>query len=193
MAEKKKKLASTFANMVIVLTVVSLVSALALAFTYSGTKEAIAQVEVKRTLAALKQVLPEFDNDPAAEKIPAAGDEETEIYPAKKDGQTVGTAIKTFTDKGFAERIWLMVGFDTENKIINISVLKQKETPGLGTKMKEPKFRDQFKGIDPAAFKISVKKDGGQVDAISAATISSRAFCDAVNKAYQVLPKGGEK
>jgi electron transport complex protein RnfG len=176
-----------------VLTVVSLVSALALAFTYSGTKEAIAQVEVKRTLAALKQVLPEFDNDPGAEKTLVEGDEETEIYPAKKDGQTVGTAIKTYTDKGFAERIWLMVGFDTDKKIINISVLKQKETPGLGTKMKEPKFRDQFKGKDPASFKMTVKKDGGEVDAISAATITSRAFCEAVDKAYRVLLKGGEK
>lgn len=193
MAEKKKKLPSTFRNMVLVLTIVSLVSALALAFTYSSTKEAIAQVEVKRTLAALKQVLPEFDNDPGAEKTLVEGDRETEIYPAKKGGQMVGTAIKTYSDKGFNERIWLMVGFDTNNTIINISVLKQKETPGLGTKMKEPNFTDQFKGKDPAAFKITVKKDGGEVDAISAATISSRAFCDAVSKAYGALPKGGEK
>jgi electron transport complex protein RnfG len=86
-----------------------------------------------------------------------------------------------------------MVGFDTDKKIINISVLKQKETPGLGTKIKEPKFKDQFKGKDPASFKMAVKKDGGEVDAISAATITSRAFCEAVNKAYQALLKGGEK
>jgi electron transport complex protein RnfG len=193
----KKKLPSTFLNMVMVLIIISLVSALALGFTYSVTKNAIAQVEVKRTLTALEQVLPEFNNNPNDEKYTLDDSDnkykDLEIYPAKKDGQPIGTAVKTYSDKGFNERIWLMVGFDNHNKINKISVLKHKETPGLGNKMAEPRFKDQFNGKDPANFKLKVKKDGGDVDAISAATISSRAFCDAAERAYQALLAGGKK
>ena len=138
----------------------------------------------------LEKVLPEFNNQPNDEKYTINGYEELEFYPGKKDGKRVGTAIKTYSDEGFSERIRIMVGFDTGNKIINTWVVEQKETPGLGTKMKGPKFRDQFKGKDPVSFKIKVKKDGGEVDAITAATITSRAFCEAVERAYMALTKG---
>jgi electron transport complex protein RnfG len=190
-----KKLPSTFANMVLVLTLVSVISALALALTYSATKDAIAQVGVKRTLKALQDVLPEFNNDPVKEKYTLEDPEfkDIELYPASKDNQPVGTAVQTFSDNGFGGRILLMVGFDDAAKILGISVLKQTETPGLGNKMTEPKFKDQFKGKDPSLFDMKVKKDGGEVDAISAATISSRAFCDAMDRAYRALLKGGRK
>lgn len=190
-----KKLPSTFANMVIVLTSISVVSALALAFTYSATKDAIAQVGVKRTLKALQEVLPEFNNDPTREKYTLEEPEfkDMELYPAKKDDRLVGTAVQTFSDNGFGGRIMLMVGFDDAAKIRNIFVVKQTETPGLGSKMEEPSFRDQFSGKDPSVFKMKVRKDGGEVDAISAATISSRAFCDAADRAYRALLKGGRK
>jgi electron transport complex protein RnfG len=186
----KEKLPSTFANMLIVLTVVALVSALALAFTYTATKEARELAKLKKTLTALEKVLPEFNNQPNDEKYSVSGYEELEFYPAKKDGNRVGTAIKTYSDAGFGERIWIMVGFDANNKIINTWVVEQKETPGLGTRMKDAKFRDQFNSKDPASFKIKVKKDGGEVDAITAATISSRAFCEALERAYTALIKG---
>jgi electron transport complex protein RnfG len=186
----KKKLPSTFPNMLIVLTVVALVSALALAFTYTATKEARELAKLKKTLTALEKVLPEFNNQPNDEKYSVSGYEELEFYPAKKDGNRVGTAIKTYSDTGFGERIWIMVGFDINNKIINTWVVEQKETPGLGTRMKDAKFRDQFNNKDPASFKIKVKKDGGEVDAITAATISSRAFCEALERAYTALIKG---
>lgn len=187
--KEKKKLESTFPNMVLVLTVIAAISALALGFTYSATKDAIAQVEVNRTLKALGEVLPAFNNNPNDEKYMVEGDDDLQIYPAKTDDQQVGIAVKTYSDKGFNERIWLMVGFDKDKKINNISVLKHKETPGLGTKMKEPKFKDQFNGKDPASYTLKVTKDSGDVDAISAATISSRAFCDAVQRAYDALSK----
>lgn len=194
MAEKKKKLPSTFLNMVLVLTVIALVSAMALAFTFSATKEARRMVKVKKTLAAIEKVVPQFDNNPNDEKVEIAEGEFAKLifYPAKKEGQMVGTAIKTYTDSGFAERIWLMVGFDTDDKIYNISVLEQKETPGLGTKMKDSKFKGQFKGQDPASYQLKVKKDGGPVDAITAATITSRAFCEAVQRAYNAYLKKDE-
>lgn len=193
MAEQKKKLPSTFFNMVIVLTVIALISAFALGLTYSGTKDAIAMVEVNRVKKALNEVLPRFDNDPTAEKYTLEDEDyaEMELFPAKdKDGKLIGTAVRTYSDNGFTERIWLIVGFTADRKISNISVVKHKETPGLGTKMKEPKFKDQFKGMDPAATKFKVTKDGGEIDAISAATITSRAFCEATEKAYHALKDG---
>ena len=86
-----------------------------------------------------------------------------------------------------------MVGFNSEGIINNTAVLEHKETPGLGTKMKEPKFKDQFMGIDPGNFDLKVKKDGGDVDAITAATISSRAYSEAVDMAYQTYLKVQEE
>jgi electron transport complex protein RnfG len=74
---------------------------------------------------------------------------------------------------------------------MDLTVLEHKETPGLGTKMTDPSFKDQFNGKNPDSFQLKVKKDGGKVDAITAATISSRAFCDAVGKAHKTLKKGG--
>ena len=189
----KKKLPSTFANMVIVLSVVALVSALALAFTYSATMEAREMAKQKKTLVALAKVLPPFDNQPNTEKYTVEGFNDLELYPAKKDNQLVGTAVKTYSDSGFGDRIVIMVGFDKDKKLIDTWVVEQKETPGLGTKMTEPRFKDQFKGKDLTAFKLVVKKDGGDVDAITAATITSRAYCEAVDRAYQALGKGETK
>lgn len=82
----------------------------------------------------------------------------------------------------------LMVGFGTDGTIVNTSVLSHSETPGLGAKMVEGKsnFSVQFQGKNPANFKMAVKKDGGDVDAITASTITSRAFCEAVESAYKV-------
>lgn len=189
----KNKLPSTFLNMVLVLSIIALVSALTLAFTFTATEEARKEVKVQKTLKAIKMVLPEFDNNPNDEKFTVEGFDGLEFYPATKGGQPVGTAIKSYSDDGFNERIWLMVGFDKENKIYRIHVVEQKETPGLGTKMAEPKFKSQFDGKDPASFKLKVKKDGGEIDALTAATITSRAFCDATDRAYKALLKGGKK
>ncbi len=116
-----------------------------------------------------------------------------EAYKATKDGQPVGIAVKTYSKKAFGDPIWLMVGFDTNLKINKISVLEQKETPGLGTKMGDKKFKIQFEGKDPAAFNMTVDKDGGEIHSISAATISSRAFCDAVKRGYDAVKTGGKK
>jgi len=186
MAEKKK-LPSTFLNMMVVLTLVCVVSALALGFTYSQTKDAIAQGKINKVLAALKDVLPEFDNNPYEEKRTSGEFPGLVFYPASLGGEPVGTAVETFSSEGFGGDIRLMVGFTRDLQIKAISVLGQTETPGLGTKMESPSFLRQFADKDPAVFKTTVKKDGGDVDAITAATISSRAFCDGLNKALKAL------
>ena len=190
-----KKKESTFLNMVLTLFIITLVASTALGYIYELTKEPIAQSKIKKKLMAIKQVVPEFTNNPDEEKYKVAspdGLDSLEFYPAKKDGKIVGTAIETYTTKGFSGLIKIMVGFKPDGTIYNISVLEHKETPGLGTKMADSKFKDQFTGKNPSGFILNVKKDGGQVDAITAATISSRAFCDAVQKAYDAYQKNEE-
>lgn len=189
------KTESTFRNMVLSLTFISLAASACLGFVYEFTKGPIEISNLNKKLAAIKQVVPEFNNNPNEDmyKLPTGDGDSLEVYPAKKDTVLVGYAINTFTKNGFSGNISLMAGFRPDGTIINITVLEQKETPGLGTKMTEPKFKEQFNEKNPAQYKMKVKKDGGQVDAITAATISSRAFCDAVQRAYNTLQKGGLK
>jgi electron transport complex protein RnfG len=181
--------------MVLSLTLISLGAAACLGFVYEFTKKPIELSNLNKKLDAIKLVVPEFTNNPNSEmfKLPTGEGDSLEIYPAKKGDVVVGYAVNTYSKKGFAGKITIMAGFKPDGTILNIKVLEQKETPGLGTKMTEPAFKDQFNDKDPAQFNLKVKKDGGSVDAITAATISSRAFCDAVQRAYFTLQKGGLK
>jgi electron transport complex protein RnfG len=97
--------------------------------------------------------------------------------------------VETFTNQGFSGNFKLMVGFAPDGTIIDIAVIQHSETPGLGSKMEKGKsdFSLQFKGKNPATFKLAVKKDRGDVDAITASTITSRAYCDAVARAYRAF------
>ena len=189
------KIESSFKNMVLSLTLISLVASLALGFAHEFTKEPIELSKLNKKIEAIKKVVPEFNNDPAAEmyKLPSEWGDSLEVYPAKKDNELVGYGVKTYSKKGYSGNITLVVGLKPDGTIFNITVLDQKETPGLGTKMVLPAFKDQFNNKNPASFKMKVKKDGGEVDAITAATISSRAFCDAVQNAYSTLKKGDLK
>ncbi len=183
MAEKE----SNFKNMVIALFVVTFVASAALGFAYELTKEPIRLVEINKKNSAIKSVVPEFDNNPSEESRKVAiGKDSLNLYQAKMNGEVVGTAVETFTMKGFSGMIKLMVGFSPDGSIIDIAVLEHQETPGLGDKIEKGKsqFSLQFQGKNPADFKLAVKKDNGEVDAITASTISSRAFCDAVQRAY---------
>jgi Na+-translocating ferredoxin:NAD+ oxidoreductase subunit G len=187
---------STLLNMTLTLLIVTLVASTALGYIYEITKEPIARAKLAKKTDALKKVLPEFDNDPITEmyKVPAdAGYDSLEVYPAVKDGLMVGSAIRSYSKKGFSGDVWIMVGFDNDGTIMNIEVLEHKETPGLGTKMSEPKFKNQFVGANPAERNLKVDKDGGEVDAITAATISSRAFSDAAIRAHNAYKEGGRK
>lgn len=186
MASKRE---SNFINMVLTLFVVSAVAALALGGVYTVTKEPIALAKKKKLEAAIKNVLPDFDTL-QTEKI-ALGDGKDSLifYTASKDNQVIGTAVKTYTMEGFSGKIEIMVGFLDDGTINNTAVVSHKETPGLGDKMdvKKSDFPIQFMGKNPSAYKLEVTKDGGDVDAITAATITSRAFCDAVERAYNAF------
>ena len=188
---------SNFLNMVLTLFAVTFLSSAALGYVYELTKEPKAAADLAKKNNAIKEVLPEYDNNPLAEKYEISTSDGYKLvcYPAKKDGKLVGTAIETFTNKGFSGIIKLMVGFLPDGTIYDISVVEQKETPGLGNKIEKSKsdFSEQFKGKDPKVFKLQVKKDGGDVDAITAATISSRAFCDALSRAYNAYMASKEE
>lgn len=190
MANKKE---STFISMTVTLLIVTVVAAFALGGVYNLTKDAIAEAKRAKKEAAIKVVLPEFDNIETFKVKPVTGPDSLEFNVASKNGEVIGTAIETYTDNGFSGRFKIMVGFNPDGSIFNTAVIEHTETPGLGDKMdiKKSKFPKQFEGKNPADYRLKVKKDGGDVDAITAATISSRAFCDAVDRAYQALQKNG--
>ena len=186
---------STLLNMVVTLLVVTAFSASSLGFMYELTKEPKAAAEKAKQNFAIKAVLPEYDNDPSDEAYEIESYDGGEIlvcYPAFKDGELAGIAVKTWTRKGYMGLIRLMVGFDKTGNIINISILEHQETPGLGTKMADAEFKDQYTGKNPGFSNISLKKDGGSIDAITAATITARAFSDAVDRAYRSLEEAGK-
>ena len=187
---------SSFKNMTIALFVITAVAGLALSAVYSVTKEPIAISQKAKINHAIKMVIPEFETIADTVLMPQDGKDSIRIHRLLKGTENSGVAVETYTDKGFSGRFSLMVGFAPDGSISNIEVLEHKETPGLGTKMALPAFKDQFKGLKLSELpgeQLKVKKDGGSVDAITAATISSRAFCDAVNRAYETNKKGGNQ
>lgn len=185
-----QKLSSSFKNMVLALFTVSFLASGLLAFVYQITKDPIQKSADEKQLKAIKEVTLPFDNLPNKEmmKVMVNQGEEIECYPAKQGEKLTSVAIKAQA-RGYSGPVELMVGFREDGTIHKIQVIAQKETPGLGTKMADDPFRSQFEGKHPDSFKLKVKKDGGDVDAITAATISSRAFCRAVESAYEGFKK----
>ena len=172
---------STLKNMLIALTVITIVSGGVLGFIYGMTKPAIDKVEENKNIKAINEVL---KTDVAIATTEARViDDLTYNLAYDANGDFIGAAVKTYSMNGFGGKVELMVGM-LKNGIINkVSVLSQAETPGLGANMVNDKFKGQFDGKNPATFKLMVKKDGGDVDAITAATISSRAVSEAIKKA----------
>lgn len=180
------KLESSLKNMILCLLLMSIVMSAALGFVYVITKKPIEDTNKKVEIEAVKNVLPNFDNDPTKDVKTIDG---LVYYVATQSGEVVGCAVKTYTNKGFAGHFEIMVGFKPDGTIYKTAVLDMKETPGLGDKMKNPKWRNQFNEKNPVSYQLKVKKDGGDVDAITASTITSRAFCDAVTRAYDGFMK----
>ena len=182
--------------MLLTLFIVTLASSAALGFVYELTKEPIFIAKSAKKNMAIKRVTPPFDNNPGLEKYSIASDADSiNFYVAREGEDTVGLAAETYSNIAFGGTLKLLVGFLPDGTIKEIAVLEHKETPGLGDKMLKSKtdWSTQFEGKNPADFRLKVKKDGGDVDAITASTITSRAYCDAVQRAYNALEKGGEK
>ncbi len=181
---------STFRNMISVLLLISSISGLSLGYVYSVTKAPIARAKLQKKITAIREVLPEFDNNPVKDRLKISVQntkDSAEVFPAFYKGKIAGIAVTGASDKGFSGLVKLMVGFHTDGSIHNIVVLEEKETPGLGNKMKNPAFIEQFIGKNPDKNNLHVKKDRGEIDALTGATISSRAFIESVLSAYKVF------
>lgn len=173
--------------MVLTLLVVTLVSAGALSMVYSMTKDAIEASKSAKTLEALAGVLPEFDNNPSEDTVTVELNSlPIKVYTARKGGVPVGYAVESMTRRGYSGDIRFMVGFLPDGEINNIEVLEHNETPGLGSKIAEGNnvVLASFKGKNADNLVMKVVKDGGDIDVITASTISSRAYTDAVERAY---------
>lgn len=184
---------STFLNMTLTLFVITALASAALSFVYKYTKDPIEKAAAEKLKSAINVVVPGADKAVVEETtLPAAdGSGDLIFYKVSVNNEVLGTAVKTFSNNGFSGLITVMVGFDSDGKIIDSNILEHKETPGLGDKTSKSSslWNEQFKTKNPAEFKLMVKKDGGDVDAITAATISSRAYCDALQRAYDTFMK----
>ena len=170
---------SNLTNMVLVLGVTCLLCSAVLGGAYVITKEPIEKAAAEKTLRAISQVLPHFTD--------SEYNEEGRYYKATDEDNLVGYAIES-TVVGFGGNLTLMVGVTPDGVVYNTSVLAHSETPGLGAKCgTDPKFMDQWRGFDPSIKKLSVTKDGGDVDAITASTITSRAYTQAVSQALDTF------
>jgi len=173
--------------MLLVLTGVTAISVALLAYVNELTKEPIAQANAKTLSDAVSAVVPGFDNDPIAEKkMQEVNGVQYSVYPATKGGEYIGAAVEAVA-MGFGGELKVLVGFDAEGKIIDYSLLSHVETPGLGSKAADwfkKGNKGDITGMNPGEAALTVSKDGGKVDAITASTITSRAFLNAVNAAY---------
>ncbi|MBR2961798.1 MAG: RnfABCDGE type electron transport complex subunit G [Alistipes sp.] len=177
---------STLTNMLLVLFTITLLSSAMVGGVYMLTEKPIAEAREAAKQASLAAVLPAYDRAESWQ-MDAHGVQLT-VNKAFSGDEVVGYAIETLSSKGYSGEVKLMVGFDTAGKILNISVLQQKETPGLGANMQreDNSLLRSFRSKQASDIKMAVRKDGGDVDALTAATISSRAYTEAVALAYEV-------
>ena len=166
---------SNLKNMTLVLGLTCLLCSAVLGGAYALTKKPIDAAAVAKTNKAVGAVLPAFD-ETSYESVEVDG-KTYNYYKAVKGGETVGYAVES-----------TVVGFGGPLSLMNTSVLSHAETPGLGAKCNtDAKFMAQWEGFDPSAKILSVKKDGGDVDAITASTITSRAYTEAVKNAVNAV------
>lgn len=177
-----KKLESTWYNMAVVLTLIAVVAGGALGYVNELTKGPIEAIKAQQLSDGIKKVLCADELDVQAPDTLEGG---TILYATDK-----GTAVQASDPNGFGGTLTVLVGFDKEGVIMGYQILQTSETPGLGAKASDW-FQQGGKGcivgLNPNAANLTVKKDGGDVDAITASTITSRAFLRCVNAAYAAL------
>ncbi len=175
-------------KVVLVLVMIAAFSAMLLAYVNQITQAPIEynkKQEVRKAIQLVLKGLPKY-TVPTEAKSMEIDASPIKYYPAKaEDGSIVGYAVIALAPNGFSGEFPVMVGIDKEGKIIDTYVLEHKETPGLGSKMTEEGFKSQFRGKSLDNTKWQVKKDGGDIDAITAATISSRAFTAGILRALK--------
>ncbi len=180
-----KKLKSSLTNMLVVLTVITIVAAGVLASVNAVTAPQIEKINAENLAAGIKAVM---GNDDIKVSEPWEVDAFTAYDINDKQGNLLGKAVVT-TENGFGGPLKVLVGFNTDGDILGYTVLEHAETPGLGAKAGEW-FQEKIIGMNPGTNNFTVSKDGGEVDAITASTITSRAFLRAIQNAYDKIIAG---
>lgn len=183
-----------YLRLVVVLFVICVVAGVLLATVNMITQRPIREAARMEKLAAIEKVLPEHDNQPDSDTVEIRHDGETwTFHIARKAGEFAGAAFEASSPEGYGGAIAIMVGVNTEHKIQAIEILQQKETPGLGAKIGDSSFKDRIAGRVLEDTRWAVRKDGGDIDQITAATVSSRAVVDAVKRGIDVYLANAEK
>lgn len=179
-------------RLVLVLTLITAGAGLILSMVESVTREPIAEQRRLETLRALKAVLPPYANSPDEDTVSLVvgidkrgRDVQRTFFRGRQDGQASGIAFKVTAPDGYSGNIDIMVGIDPAGTVVGIEILSHNETPGLGDKIAFPEFKNIFAGknLDNADWRV--KKDGGEFDQITGATISPRAVVGAVHKGLE--------
>ena len=186
---------STLGTMILSLGAITIIAGALLAGVAEATSEPIAEANKQKQVDAIKAVATaQFDNDPAAAAVTIAelSDDKGHnviVFPLINGEELTGAAVESYTPNAFSGFFTIMVGFDVDGNITGYEVVKHEETAGLGAKIqdwfRDPSGHRNVIGMNPGVNNMTVSKDGGEVDAITAATISSRAFLDAIDRAYK--------
>ena len=188
------KLDSSLKNMVMSLAIISFGASAILGGVYVLTKKPIEDAAELKKTNAIKEVLPQNNNMKIGEAVEITLESYSEkfiVYPAFENDKLIAAAVETFDNNGYGGQIKSMVGFDAEGNIVNYAILAMSETPGLGEKVtswfKTERNNQDIRGKKPSEESFKVSKDGGEIDAITASTITSRAFLASVKTAYNIF------
>ena len=181
-------------KMVVVLVVICTTSGVVLSYVNTATEAPREYQYIKFVQEpSMKAVLSDYDNDPIKERLKLAVGEDEEgnpvelvVFPAKKGGKTEAIAYSAAA-KGYHDLIEVMIGVGPDGKLTGISIMTHTETPGLGARIVEPEFTDQFAGLDLDTTKLAA--DGGKVDTLSGATFSTVGVIAAVSAALEQFPQ----
>lgn len=181
-------------KMVVVLFVICSTSGVVLSYVNETTQEPREYSYIKFVQEpSMKAVLSDYDNDPIKERIKLAVGEDEEgnpvevvVFPAKKGGETHAIAYSAAA-KGYNDLIEVMIGVNPDGTLTGISIMTHIETPGLGARIVEPEFTDQFAGLDLDTANLSA--EGGKVDTLSGATSSTVGVVTAVRAALEQFPQ----
>lgn len=195
MSEDKTKPKSPW-TLPVILAVITLITSAVLMLTHELTKDTIERQRLEARLKSLQRLLPEelVDNDVIADAVTvfepdALGHRKpSQLYIGRKNGAVSALAIPVVARNGYSGDIELMVGIRMNGEITDVAIINHKETPGLGDLIERNKsnWLQQFPGRsldNPVQKNWKVKKDGGQFDQITAATITPRAVVGAIKKA----------
>ena len=182
--------------MVVVLAAICACSGLVLSFANQATRAQRENQLLKFVKGpSIQAVLGDYDydNDPIQDRMAlTVGTDkdgnpiETNVFPAKTDGRVAAVAYAA-TGTGYGGEIDVMVGLSMDGKLAGISVMTHSETPGLGARITETAFTEQFRGL-PLEGGVQLSGDGGTIDAVSGASFSSKGVISAINNAMELFP-----